>query len=425
MIGCSASPVILTAAARARLKTMETPADLKELERELENVLKEKESAVSAQEFEKAAGLRDEERRVSDELEEKRANWLIRRNQEEPVLVGEDIATIVSEWTGIPVVQLTEEETARLLRMEEELHRRMVGQEEAVNAVSRAVRRARSGLKDPKRPVGSFLFMGPTGVGKTEMAKALAAFLFGSEEAMIRYDMSEYMERHEVSKLIGAPPGYVGYEEGGKLTEAVRRRPYAVLLFDEIEKAHPDVFNLLLQIMEDGRLTDGQGHTVDFRNAVIIMTSNVGARDLAKGQGLGFAAEKGLSEGDHQKAKERVIEAMKQAFRPEFLNRIDDIVVFRSLSRQELLKIVDLMLTEVTERVKERGIDISVSQEARDFLLEKGYDPKYGARPLRRTIQRMVEDRLADLFLEGRFKEGARVGIEPGEDQLAFTEIPS
>ena len=413
------------AAARARLKTMETPADLKELERELENVLKEKESAVSAQEFEKAAGLRDEERRVSDELEEKRANWLIRRNQEEPVVVGEDIATIVSEWTGIPVVQLTEEETARLLRMEEELHRRMVGQEEAVNAVSRAVRRARSGLKDPKRPVGSFLFMGPTGVGKTEMAKALAAFLFGSEEAMIRYDMSEYMERHEVSKLIGAPPGYVGYEEGGKLTEAVRRRPYAVLLFDEIEKAHPDVFNLLLQIMEDGRLTDGQGHTVDFRNAVIIMTSNVGARDLAKGQGLGFAAEKGLSEGDHQKAKERVIEAMKQAFRPEFLNRIDDIVVFRSLSRQELLKIVDLMLTEVKERVKERGIDISVSQEARDFLLEKGYDPKYGARPLRRTIQRMVEDRLADLFLEGRFKEGARVGIEPGEDQLAFTEIPS
>jgi len=413
------------AAARARLKTMETPADLKELERELENVLKEKESAVSAQEFEKAARLRDEERRVSDELEEKRANWLIRRNQEEPVLVGEDIATIVSEWTGIPVVQLTEAETARLLRMEEELHRRMVGQEEAVNAVSRAVRRARSGLKDPKRPVGSFLFMGPTGVGKTEMAKALAAFLFGSEEAMIRYDMSEYMERHEVSKLIGAPPGYVGYEEGGKLTEAVRRRPYAVLLFDEIEKAHPDVFNLLLQIMEDGRLTDGQGHTVDFRNTVIIMTSNVGARDLAKGQGLGFAAEKGLSEGDHQKAKERVLEAMKQAFRPEFLNRIDDIVVFRSLSREELLKIVDLMLAEVRERVKERGIDISVSQEARDFLLEKGYDPKYGARPLRRTIQRMVEDRLADLFLEGRFKEGARVGIEPGGDQLAFTDIPS
>lgn len=413
------------AAARARLKTMETPADLKELERALEQVLKEKESAVSAQEFEKAARLRDEERKVSDELEEKRASWLLRRNQEEPVVNGEDIAAIVSEWTGIPVVQLTEEETARLLRMEDELHRRMVGQQEAVNAVSRAVRRARSGLKDPKRPVGSFLFLGPTGVGKTEMAKALAAFLFGSEEAMVRYDMSEYMERHEVSKLIGAPPGYVGYEEGGKLTEAIRRRPYAVLLFDEIEKAHPDVFNLLLQILEDGRLTDGQGRTVDFRNTVVIMTSNVGARDLAKGQGLGFAAEKGLSEGDHQKAKERVLEAMKQAFRPEFLNRVDDIVVFRALSREELLKIVDLMLAEVEKRVKDRGIGIHVSEEARDFLLEKGYDPKYGARPLRRTIQRMVEDRLADLFLEGRFKEGARVQVEPEGDHLAFREIPA
>lgn len=410
------------AAARARLKTMETPPDLKELERILENVLKEKESAVSAQEFEKAARLRDEERKVSDELEEKRANWLLRRNQEEPVVNGEDIAVIVSEWTGIPVIQLTEEEAARLLRMEEELHKRMVGQQEAVNAVSRAVRRARSGLKDPKRPVGSFLFLGPTGVGKTEMAKALAAFLFGSEEAMIRFDMSEYMERHEVSKLIGAPPGYVGYEEGGKLTEAVRRRPYAVLLFDEIEKAHPDVFNLLLQILEDGRLTDGQGRTVDFRNTVVIMTSNVGARDLAKGQGLGFTAEKGLSEGDHQKAKERALEAMKQSFRPEFLNRVDDIVVFRSLSKEELLQIVDLLLGEVEKRVKDRGIEITVSAAARDLLLEKGYDPKYGARPLRRTIQRMVEDRLADLFLEGKFKQGAKVRVDTEGDQLSFSE---
>jgi len=410
------------AAARARLKTMETPPDLKELERILENVLKEKESAVSAQEFEKAARLRDEERKVSDELEEKRANWLLRRNQEEPVVNGEDIAVIVSEWTGIPVIQLTEEEAARLLRMEEELHKRMVGQQEAVNAVSRAVRRARSGLKDPRRPVGSFLFLGPTGVGKTEMAKALAAFLFGSEEAMIRFDMSEYMERHEVSKLIGAPPGYVGYEEGGKLTEAVRRRPYAVLLFDEIEKAHPDVFNLLLQILEDGRLTDGQGRTVDFRNTVVIMTSNVGARDLAKGQGLGFTAEKGLSEGDHQKAKERALEAMKQSFRPEFLNRVDDIVVFRSLSKEELLQIVDLLLGEVEKRVKDRGIEITVSAAARDLLLEKGYDPKYGARPLRRTIQRMVEDRLADLFLEGKFKQGAKVRVDAEGDQLSFSE---
>ncbi len=413
------------AAARARLKTMETPPDLKELERVLENVLKEKESAVSAQEFEKAARLRDEERKVSDELEEKRASWLLRRNQEEPVVDGEDIAVIVSEWTGIPVVQLTEEEAARLLRMEEELHKRMVGQQEAVNAVSRAVRRARSGLKDPKRPVGSFLFLGPTGVGKTEMAKALAAFLFGSEEAMIRYDMSEYMERHEVSKLIGAPPGYVGYEEGGKLTEAVRRRPYAVLLFDEIEKAHPDVFNLLLQILEDGRLTDGQGRTVDFRNTVVIMTSNVGARDLAKGQGLGFTAEKGLSEGDHQKARERALEAMKQSFRPEFLNRVDDIVVFRSLSKEELLQIVDLLLREVEKRVKDRGIEIQVSEGARNLLLEKGYDPKFGARPLRRTIQKMVEDRLADLFLEGKFRQGAKVWVETEGDQLSFRELPA
>ena len=412
------------AAARARLKTMEAPEDLKDLERSLEGIRKEKESAVMAQEFEKAARMRDEERRLFEEIEHRRKSWQNDRNQEEPLVGAEDIAHIVSEWTGIPVLQLTEEEAARLLRMEEEVHRRMVGQDEAIGAVARAVRRARSGLKDPKRPVGSFLFLGPTGVGKTELARSLAAFLFGSEEALVRFDMSEFMERHEVAKLIGAPPGYVGYEEGGKLTEAVRRRPYAVVLFDEIEKAHPDVFNILLQLLEDGRLTDGQGHSVDFRNTVVIMTSNVGAQDLMKGQTLGFSLDDS-SERDHawSKMKDTILEAARRTFRPEFLNRVDDIVVFRTLDREELLAIVKIMAAEVTRRAGEQDLGLELDETSLTLILEKGFDPKYGARPLRRTLQRLVEDRLADLLLEGTLRRGDRVRVSPAEGELRFEKL--
>lgn len=407
-------------AARARLKTMEAPASLKELERNLEALRKEKESTVAVQAFEKAARLRDQERLAAEELEARRKEWQIRRNQEEPVLGSEDIAAIVSEWTGVPVVQLTEEEARRLLRMEEEIHRRLIGQDEAVSAVSRAIRRARSGMKDPRRPIGSFLCLGPTGVGKTELARALASFLFGSDDAMIRLDMSEFMERHEVAKLIGAPPGYVGYDEGGKLTEAIRRRPYSVVLFDEIEKAHPDVFNLLLQVMEDGRLTDGQGHTVDFRNAVVMMTSNVGAQGMDRGKALGFASETDGAMADWKKEKERILESVRRTFRPEFLNRVDETVVFQHLSRDQLLQIVAIMVSEIVKRLAERQIDITLSDGARLFLLEKGFDAKFGARPLRRTLQRLVEDRMADLLLEGGAAPGSSFLIDVDGEELCF-----
>jgi len=407
------------AAARARLNTMELPEDIRQLEKELEGLRKEKEAAVASQEFEKAAHIRDRERQLSKVIEAKRQEWQVRRNNEEPVVDEEQIAQIVSEWTGIPVKQLTEEESTRLLRMEEEIHKRMVNQCEAVNAVARAIRRARSGLKDPKRPIGSFLFLGPTGVGKTELARSVAEFLFGSDDAMVRFDMSEYMERHEVAKLIGAPPGYVGYEEGGKLTEAIRRRPYSVVLFDEIEKAHPDVFNVLLQILEDGRLTDGQGHTVDFRNCVIVMTSNVGAQDLMRGRSLGFSASEEQT-FDISKMKSSIMEALRKTFRPEFLNRVDDIIIFKPLGREELLQILDIMLKEVSSRLKEQGIEVVIPQETKEFLLEQGYDPKYGARPLRRTLQRMVEDTLADMLLEGKIAKGTKIEISVVDGELEF-----
>jgi ATP-dependent Clp protease ATP-binding subunit ClpC len=387
------------AAARARINAMETPDALKEKEKKLDEVRREKEAAVDSQEFEKAASLRDDERRLSDELEEERRKWRSRRSSYQPVVTREDIADVVAEWTGIPVFQLTEEESERLLRMEEEIEKRLIGQGEAVTSVARAVRRARSGLKDPRRPIGSFLLLGPTGVGKTELARRLAEFLFGSQETMIRLDMSEFMEKHEVSKLIGAPPGYVGYEEGGKLTEAVRRRPYSVVLFDEIEKAHPDIFNILLQILEDGHLTDGQGRTVDFRNTVILMTSNVGAREAARGSTLGFSGGDESDPFDWSKLRGTIMDEVNRLFRPEFINRLDEMIVFRPLNRDNMTVIVGLMLEEVILRLSSRGIILTVGEDVRSFLLDKGYQPKYGARPLRRAIQTAIEDRLADYLL--------------------------
>lgn len=394
------------AAARVRLRSMESPAELKEMENRLSELRKEKEEAVAAQEFEHAASIRDKERQMSDDIVHFRQNWQKERSSYVPEITKEDIANIVAEWTGIPVVQMTEEEAARLRRMESELHRRIVGQDEAIDVVSRAVRRARLGMKDAKRPVGSFLFLGPTGVGKTELARSLADFLFGSEEALIRFDMSEYMERHEVAKLIGAPPGYVGFEQGGKLTDIVRRKPYSVILFDEVEKAHPVLFDLLLQMLEDGNVTDAQGNKVDFKNCVIIMTSNIGAENIIKGQSLGFSDGSASGDGEWRRMKDTIMDAVKRSFRPEFINRIDDIVVFRPLGKEELLSITEVMLKDVIGRTGEKGITMSVDREACKLLLDKGYDPKYGARPIRRTIQKMIEDRITDMLLDGVLKEG-------------------
>ncbi len=409
------------ASARARILTLETPEDLKALERSVEDVRREKEQAAASQEFEKAADLRDEEKKLIVQVTEWRRSWTESRNKFKPDVKSEDIASIVAEWTGIPVTQLTEEESRRLLRMEAEIRTRLVGQDEALQAVASAIRRARSGMKDPKRPVGSFLFLGPTGVGKTELARSLAEFMFGSEEAMIRLDMSEYMERHEAAKLIGAPPGYVGFEEGGKLTEAIRRRPYAVVLFDEIEKAHPDVFNVLLQLLEDGRLTDGQGHLTDFRNAIVIMTSNVGVSEFMKGRSLGFSGtEDFVGEIDVNKMKSMILDEAKRSFRPEFLNRVDELLVFNPLGKEELLKIVDIMLGEVVKRTLDCGITLEVSDEAKHLLLERGYDPKYGARPLRRVIQKMVEDSLSNLMLDGTVSNGDKIAVDIADGKLKF-----
>lgn len=411
------------ASARARIECLELPAELKELEKSVEETRKEKEDAVASQEFEHAADLRDEEKKLRDQADEWRRNWSARQNQVKPDVKAEDIANIVSEWTGIPVTQLTEQESRRLLRMEEEIKKRFVGQDEALHAVARAVRRARSGIKDPNRPVGSFLFLGPTGVGKTELARSLAAFLFGSEDAMIRLDMSEYMERHEAAKLIGAPPGYVGFEEGGKLTEAIRRRPYSVVLFDEIEKAHPDVFNILLQLLEDGRLTDGQGHLTDFRNAVIIMTSNVGVPDVMNGRSLGFSGTEDTDGGfDFEKMKSTILDETKKAFRPEFLNRIDELIVFRPLGRKDLLEIVGIMLSGVIKLTDDKGISLNIDKKSRQLILDRGYDPKYGARPLRRAIQKMVEDNVSTMILEGTVVSGDTIKVTVSGGELKFSK---
>jgi len=405
------------AAARVRLNTMEMPDELKQMELALASLRKEKEDMVIAQEFEKAASLRDDERRLAEDIESSRKAWRNECNSITPSVTMNDIANVVAEWTGIPVVRMTEEEAGRLRRMEEEIHRRLIGQDEAIGVVSRAIRRARSGMKDAKRPVGSFLFLGPTGVGKTELARSLAEFLFGNESALLRFDMSEYMERHEVSKLIGAPPGYVGYENGGKMTDMVRRKPFSVILFDEIEKAHPDLFNLLLQILEDGQITDAHGHKVDFKNSVIIMTSNIGAENIIKGQSLGFGTGSNDSgrNSDWERMKSGIMDSVKKTFRPEFLNRIDDIVVFRSLDKVELMSITRVMLNDVVKRAADQDVELSIDDEACQLLLDSGFDPKYGARPLRRTIQRMVEDKLADMLLEGVLSPGDHVSLGKGK----------
>ncbi|MHC0039234.1 ATP-dependent protease ATP-binding subunit ClpC [Pseudoneobacillus sp. C159] len=398
------------AGSKVRLRSYTTPPNLKELELKLEEVRKEKDASVQSQEFEKAASLRDTEQRLREKLEETKKNWKEKQGKENNEVTVEDIANVVSSWTGIPVSKLAQTETAKLLKLEEILHSRLIGQEEAVVAISKAVRRARAGLKDPKRPIGSFIFLGPTGVGKTELGRALAEAMFGDEDAMIRIDMSEYMEKHSTSRLVGSPPGYVGYEEGGQLTEKVRRKPYSVILLDEIEKAHPDVFNILLQVLEDGRLTDSKGRTVDFRNTVLIMTSNVGAESLKKNKYVGFNIQDGQQ--DYKDMKGKVMEELKKAFRPEFLNRIDEIIVFHALEKKHLREIVTLMADQLVKRLKEQNIDIGLTDAAKDKIAEEGYDPEYGARPLRRAIQKHIEDRLSEELLKGNVLTGHKVMID-------------
>ncbi|MBI3324997.1 MAG: ATP-dependent Clp protease ATP-binding subunit [Candidatus Omnitrophica bacterium] len=403
---------------RARLSVLTVPPDIKELEEKIEQIRKEKEASIKGQDFERAASLRDQEREAKERLEKVKQEWKKTKGDAMPQITSEDIAVVVSKWTGVPVSRLEEKEGERLLKMESHLHNRIIGQEEAMTAIARAIRRSRAGIKDPRRPIGSFIFLGPTGVGKTLLARALAEFLFGDEDALAQYDMSEYMEKFNVSRLVGAPPGYVGYEEGGQLTERIRRRPYAVVLLDEIEKAHPDVFNLLLQVLEDGRLTDSFGRKVDFRNTVLIMTSNIGAELLKKQGGLGFAPAK--EEVTFEKMKTQLMDEVKRAFKPEFLNRIDEVIVFHPLTREDLVKIVEMEISYVRERLREQGIIVEPDQSAKEFLVEKGFDPVFGARPLRRVIQRFVEDPLAEEVIARRFKPGSPVRIFRKGERLEF-----
>ncbi len=397
------------AASRVRIQACTAPPDVREQEKRLEAVQIEKKEAVSHQDFEKAAALRDQERNLHREIEEKRAEWNRSQSTARDVVTEEDIAQVVSLWTGIPVNKMTEQEARRLMRLEETLHGRVIGQDEAVNVVARAIRRARAGLKDPKRPVGSFIFLGPTGVGKTELCRALGEAMFGDEDAVIRVDMSEYMEKHTVSRLVGSPPGYVGFEEGGQLTEAVRRKPYSVVLLDEVEKAHPDVFNILLQILEDGRLTDNTGRVVSFKNTVVVMTSNAGAHAAGNGRAMGFGAGIRDGERDYETMKDSVMKEVKDLFRPEFLNRVDELIVFHPLNREEIREITGLMLRQVAERLEEQEITLTWDESVIEKLAEEGYDPKYGARPLRRLIQRTVEDTLSEELLTGRIALGQQV----------------
>ena len=415
------------AGARLRIRRMTAPPDLREFDERIASTRREKESAIDAQDFEKAAALRDSEKRLLGEKADREKQWKAGDMDVVAEVDEELIAEVLATATGIPVFRLTEEESSRLLNMEAELHLRIVGMDDAIKALSQAIRRTRAGLKDPRRPGGSFIFAGPTGVGKTELAKTLAAFLFGNEDALIQLDMSEYSEKHTVSRLFGSPPGYVGYEEGGQLTEKVRRKPFAVVLFDEVEKAHPDIFNSLLQILEDGRLTDSQGRMVDFKNTVIIMTTNLGTRDISKGQGLGFASGSDVATG-YERMKAKVIDELKQHFRPEFLNRVDDTIVFPQLTQPEIIQIVDLMLAKLDTRLRDKDMGIELTPAAKLYLAEKGYDPVLGARPLRRTIQRDIEDVLSEKILYGDLKAGSIVLVdatgEGKERQFVFTGTP-
>lgn len=420
--------VVDEAASKVRMKVFSAAPDVKALEDRLNTVKKEKEAAVTSQDFEKAAKLRDEEQSLVKEIDDKKS--VAKEESEQKLVVTEDdIAAVVAQWTGIPVAKIADEESQTLLHLEEELHKRVVGQDDAVTAVAKAVRRARAGLKDPKRPIGSFLFLGPTGVGKTELARALASSLFGDESAMIRLDMSEYMEKHTVSRLVGAPPGYVGYEEGGQLTDAVRRKPYSVILLDEVEKAHADFFNILLQVLDDGRLTDSQGRTVDFRNTVIIMTSNLGAKALHKNSSeLGFLAPKKSESStnqsnsiDFKEAKKFVMDAVKRHFRPEFLNRIDEMIVFRPLTEEDLKHIVSILMSDVTKRLKERELQLEITSEAMQLLVKEGSDFTMGARPLKRAIQRLIEDPVSDLILKGDVTEGKTIKVDVKDNEIVVS----
>jgi ATP-dependent Clp protease ATP-binding subunit ClpC len=412
------------AASRVRLRHASAPPPLREAQRELERVSKEKDAAINSQEYESAAKLRESEAEVRERVDTLRDAWQSTVAGESPTVDEEEVAQIVAMWTGIPVTRISEAESERLLHMEDALHQRVIGQQEAIEIVAKAVRRARAGLKDPKRPIGSFIFLGPTGVGKTELAKALAEFMFGSEDSLIKIDMSEFMERHNVSRLVGAPPGYVGFDEGGQLTEAVRRKNYAVVLLDEVEKAHPEVFNILLQILEDGQLTDAKGRRVDFRNCIIIMTSNLGAKQLQTGSSLGFRAvadsDAAREQNSYDIMREKVQAELKQNFRPEFLNRIDATVVFRTLTMDEIRLIVDLMLKRVREQLKAQEMHLEVSQSAKDHLIKLGWDPAYGARPLRRVIQNLIEDVLAEHLLLGRYEPGSTIIVDRGEDSAGL-----
>ncbi len=410
------------ASSRARIKTYTEPENLKELQTKIEEIEKDKEEAVRSQKFEKAASLRDKEKELKEKYEKEEQKWKNKNTKQVTNITEENIAEVISTWTGIPVYKITENENERLKNLEKELHKRVVGQNEAVEAVAKAIKRGRVGLKDPNRPIGSFLFLGPTGVGKTELSKALAQCLFGDESSMIRIDMSEYMEPHSVSKLIGSPPGYVGFEEGGQLTEKIRRKPYAVILFDEIEKAHPDVMNMLLQILEDGRLTDSQGRTVNFKNTVIIMTSNLGARVITDKKSLGFSNNEKQedSQKDYEETKKEVMQILKKELRPEFINRIDEIIVFHKLNDEEIRKIVDIMIAEVERRLKEQNIEIEVDDSVKDLIAKTGVDKAFGARPLRRTIQNLLEDKLAEEILDGNIQKNKVTKITTKDNQIVL-----
>jgi ATP-dependent Clp protease ATP-binding subunit ClpC len=406
------------AGSRTRLRITTVPPAIRNLDKEVEKVKQEKEEAIKTQEFERAADLRDTMKKMRQKLQEEKEKWENLKSKEEAVVTWEDIAYVASKWTGIPMIKLGEKETEKLLRMEEDLHKRIVGQDEAITSVSKAIRRSRAGIGNPSKPIGSFMFLGPTGVGKTELARALAWFLFDDEDALIRFDMSEYMEKFNVSRLAGAPPGYVGHDEGGQLTEKVRRKPYSVVLFDEIEKAHPEIFNVMLQILEDGRLTDSLGRVVDFRNTVVIMTSNLGAREIGAERSLGFHPEGADMPFSSMKSKIQV--ELKRAFNPEFLNRVDDIIIFHPLDHDHIKKIVDIQLEDVQKRLKDKHITLALEDSGRDFLIEKGFDKIFGARQMKRTIQKYVEDALAEELLRGNVKEGSRLLLKSGGDKLDF-----